>query len=93
MFTPLFHSVGPHAFNPKYTWAYNGLLVGNDPVAVDAIGVRILMAKRQQFFKEDRPINPPIKHVFLADTRHHLGTADPSKIELIKLGWQDDTLI
>jgi len=93
MFTPLFHSVGPHAYNPQYTWAYNGLLVGNDPVAVDATGVRILMAKRKQFFQEDRPINPPTKHVFLADTRHHLGTADPSKIELIKLGWQRDSFI
>jgi hypothetical protein len=93
MFTPLFHSVGPHAYNPQYTWAYNGLLVGNDPVAVDATGVRILMAKRKQFFQEDRPINPPTKHVFLADTRHQLGTADPSKIELIKLGWQQDSLI
>jgi hypothetical protein len=93
MLTPLFHGVGPHHFSAKYTWAYKGLLVGFDPVAVDATGVRIIQAKRKLFFKEDRPINPPPKHIFLADTRHNLGTADPNKIELIKLGWSDDILI
>ena len=93
MLTPLFHGMGPHHFSPKYTWAYNGLLVGFDPVAVDATGVRIIQAKRKQFFGEDRPINPPPKHIFLADTRHHLGTADPNKIELIKVGWEKDILI
>ncbi len=93
MLTPLFHGMGPHHFNPKFTWAYNGLLVGFDPVAVDTTGVRILQAKRKQFFGEDRPINPPAKHIFLADTRHKLGTADPSKIDLIKVGWKKDVFI
>jgi len=93
MLTPLFHSVGPHGFNPSYVWKYNGLLVGLDPVAVDATGARIIQAKRREFFGEDRPINPPPKHIGLADTRHHLGTADPNKIELIKLGGQDGILI
>lgn len=93
MFTPLFHGVGPHHFNPQYIWPYNGLIVGLDPVAVDAVGVRILQAKRNQFFKDDRPLNPPPKHIFLADTRHHLGTSDPDKIELIKLGWRKDIFI
>jgi hypothetical protein len=93
MLTPLFHSVGPHDYNPTYTWKYNGMLVGLDPVAVDATGVRILMAKRRDYFEEDRPINPPPKHVFLADTRHNLGTSDERKIELIKLGWEDGRLI
>ncbi|HUU05166.1 MAG TPA: DUF362 domain-containing protein [Patescibacteria group bacterium] len=93
MLTPLFHSVGPHGFNPAYVWKYYGLLVGLDPVAVDACGARIIQAKRREFFGEDRPINPPPKHIELADTRHHLGTADPNKIELVKLGWQEGILI
>ena len=93
MFTPLFHGIGPHHFNPQYVWPYKGMLVGFDPVAIDATGVRILRAKRKAYFKEDRPLNPPPKHIFLADTRHHLGTADPEKIELIKLGWEEDILI
>ncbi len=93
MLTPLFHGVGPHHFSPKYVWAYNGLLVGRDPVAVDAVGVRIIQAKRKAYFGEERPINPPPKHILLADTRHHLGTADPDKIELLRLGWMEESLI
>ncbi|APF20919.1 hypothetical protein Calab_0992 [Caldithrix abyssi DSM 13497] len=93
MFTPLFHGMGPHHFNPRFTWRYNGLLVGFDPVAVDAVGVQIIQAKRRLYFGEDRPINPPPKHIVLAETRHALGYANPQKIELITLGWQKDLLL
>jgi hypothetical protein len=78
LFTPLFQGIGPHHYNPKY---------------VDSIGVHILLAKRKEYFGEVRPLNPPPKHIFLADTRHHLGTADPQKIDLIKIGWKEDILI
>ena len=40
-----------------------------------------------------KALNPPAKHVFLADTRHHLGIADYSRIEPVKAGWGDDILI
>lgn len=93
MFTPQFNSVGPHSFSADYVWSYKGLLLGVDPVAVDSVGLRIIQAKRNDYFKEDRPLNPPAKHIELADSRHHLGTADPSKIELIRLGWDQDILI
>lgn len=93
MLTPLFHGAGPHHFNPAYIWPYNGLIVGLDPVAVDATGIRIIQAKRREHFGEEKPINPPPKHIFLADTRHHLGVADPNKIDLIRLGWQENILI
>jgi hypothetical protein len=93
MFTPQFQSVGPHSFSPDYVWEYKGLLVGLDPVAVDSVGLRIINAKRNQYFKEERPLNPPAKHIELADTEYKLGTADPKKIELIKLGWDKGLLI
>ncbi len=93
LFTPLFHGIGPHHFNPKYTWAYKGLLAGFDPVAVDSVGVRILQSKRNEYFGEMRPLNPPPKHIIMADTRHHLGTADLKKIDLIKIGWKADIQI
>ena len=93
MFTPQFNSVGPHSFSADYVWSYKGLLLGVDPVAVDSVGLRIIQAKRNEYFKEDRPLNPPAKHIEIADTRHHLGTADPSKIELVRLGWENDILI
>jgi hypothetical protein len=93
MFTPQFHGVGPQNFNPKYVWNYYGLVVGFDPVACDSVGLRIIEAKRRAFFGEERPLAPPAKHIALADTRHHLGTADPSKIEIVRIGYDEDSLI
>ena len=93
MLNPLFHGVGPHHFNKQFTWEYKGMLVGFDPVAIDSVGLRIIQAKRREYFGSDEPLNPPAKHIMLADTRHHLGTADPDKIELVKLGWDKDLLI
>ena len=93
MVTPLFHGVGPHHFNKTYTWPYQGIIVGYDPVAVDSVGLRIIQARRSEFFDEETPLNPPAKHIELADTRHHLGTADPQKIDLVKLGYSENSLI
>ncbi|MCX6151223.1 MAG: DUF362 domain-containing protein [Ignavibacteriales bacterium] len=93
MLTPQFHSVGPHGYSPEYIWQYKGLIVSTDPVAADAVGLKIIEAKRKEFFKEDKPLSPPAKHIELADTRHHLGTADLKKMELIKIGWKENILI
>jgi hypothetical protein len=93
MFTPQFHCVGPHTFNPKYVWKYYGLMLGFDPVAVDSVGLRIVEAIRREYFAEDRPLNPPAKHIAIADTKYHLGTADPQKIELIKIGTDKDIFV
>jgi hypothetical protein len=93
MFTPQFHHIAPSTFTEEYSWKYNGLLVGFDPVAVDTTGLKIIEAKRRDYFKEDKPLNPPAKHIAIADTRYHLGTSDPSKIELIKLGWNENRFV
>lgn len=93
MFTPLFYGTGPHHFSPKYVWKYNGILVGTDPVAVDSVGVNIITAKRREFFGEERPISPPPKHIYVADTKYKLGNSDLNKIELIKLGTKEGILI
>ena len=93
MFTPQFHSFGPHSFNPKYVWKYYGLLMGFDPVSVDATGLRIIEAIRKDYFADDRPLNPPAKHIAVADSKYHLGTADPQKIELIKIGYDKDSFV
>jgi hypothetical protein len=93
MFTPQFHSFGPHSFNPKYVWKYHGLMLGFDAVAVDATGLRIIEAIRRDYFAEDRPLNPPAKHIAVADTKYHLGTADPLKIELIKIGYDEASFV
>ena len=93
MFTPLFHGVGAHHFSKEFIWPYKGLVVSLDPVAADSVGLQIINAKRKEFFGEDKPLNPPAKHIYLADTRHHLGNADPKNIELIKLGFKEGLFI
>ena len=40
-----------------------------------------------------RAFPPVAKHIEVADKVHGIGTADPNKIELIKLGWKEDILI
>lgn len=86
-------SFGPRGFNPKYVWKYHGVLMGFDPVAVDATGLRIIEAIRRAYFGEDRSLSPPAKHIAIADTKYHLGTADPGKIELIKLGYDEVSFV
>jgi len=93
MFTPLFHGVGAHHFDPTYTWKYGGLLVGTDPVAVDTVGLRIIQLKRKSYFGEDRPVKPVAHHIAFADTKYGLGTSNLDKINLIKIGDKEDILI
>ncbi len=93
MLTPLFQSEGPHDFNAKYTWPYKGLIVSADPVAADATGLRILEAKRRAFFGTDQPFEVPPKHIRVAAEKFGIGVADPSRIQLKKMGWSDDALI
>jgi len=91
--TPQFHGRGPHHFSRRYVWSYKGLIVGQDPVAVDSIGLRLIMAKRRIELGKAQELPPVPKHIQLADTRHHLGTSDPARIELIKLGWTEGILV
>jgi hypothetical protein len=93
LLSPLFHGVGRHHFDSTYTWKYKGLLVGTDPVALDAVGLRIFEAKRLDYFGEERPLKPPAHHIVFADTKHKVGTSDLRRIELIKLGWKEGILI
>jgi len=91
--TPQFHGRGPHHFSRRYVWSYKGLIVGQDPVAVDTIGLRLLMAKRREVLGKDQELPPVPKHIQLADTRHGIGVSDINAIELIKLGWDEDILV
>jgi hypothetical protein len=69
------------------------LIVSADPVAADATGARIIQAKRNEYFGEDKPISPPPRHIEAADIKYALGNSHPDRIELIKLGWEKDILI
>jgi len=91
--TPQFYGRGANFFDKRYVWPYKGLIVGTDPVAVDAIGAHLLQAKRIAFFSEDRPLDVPPIHIMVADKTYHLGVSDLSRIQLIKLGWKEEVLI
>jgi hypothetical protein len=93
MLTPQFHCMGPHHFDPEYVWPYGGLLVGTDPVAIDAVGLRILEAKRRLYFQEETRMRPPVRHIAAAETKHHVGIADPGRIEVVRIGWDEGILI
>lgn len=93
MLTPQFHSLGPHSFSTQFVWPYGGLIVGTDVVAVDAVGARIIQAKRRLHFGDDRPISPPPHHIQFADTRYGLGNSDAAKIDLVRIGHSGDALI
>lgn len=90
---PQFHGRGPHHFDPRYVWNYKGLIVSTDTVAVDAVGLKLIQAKRRQYFGEEVELETTPKHIMVAGEKHHVGVSDLSKIELIKLGWQKDILI
>ncbi len=90
--TPQFYGRGTNV-DKRYVWSYKGLIVGTDPVAVDAVGAHLLQTKRIAFFGEDRALDVPPIHITVADKEYHLGVSDLSRIQLIKLGWMDEILI
>jgi hypothetical protein len=91
--TPQFYGRGAHFFDKRYIWPYKGLIVGTDPVAVDAVGAHLLQVKRIAFFGEDKALDVPPVHIVAADKKYHLGVSDLNRIQLIKLGWMEEVLI
>jgi hypothetical protein len=91
--TPQFYGRGANFFDKRYVWSYKGLILGTDPVAVDAIGAHLLQAKRIAFFGEDKALDVPPIHIMVADKKYHLGVSDLSRIQLIKLGWMEEVLV
>ncbi len=90
---PQFHGRGAHHFDPRYVWNYKGLIISTDAVAVDAVGLKLIQAKRREHFGEEVELETTPKHVNVAGEKHKVGVSDLSRIELIKLGWQEGILI
>ncbi|HSB05587.1 MAG TPA: DUF362 domain-containing protein, partial [Thermodesulfobacteriota bacterium] len=88
-----FYGRGPHFFDRRFASYYKGILIGIDPVALDAIGARLLQLQRVAHFGEDRPLDATPKHIFAADEKYKLGVSDLNRIEIIKLGWTEGALI
>ena len=79
--------------DPRYLWDYKGLIASADPVAADAIGLQIVMAKRRALRGEEWPLSPPPLCVSVADEKFGLGTSRMSEIALERVGWARDMLI
>jgi hypothetical protein len=79
--------------DPRYKWAYNGLIASLDPVAVDAVGLKIISAKREALRGEPWPISPPPICIEAADKVYKLGNSDPAKIDIKVFGWKENLLV
>jgi len=78
---------GGPSFMPQWTWAYNGLLVAQDPVALDYTGWQIIEKKRSE--KGMKPLEAmgraPVYIATAADGQHQLGTNDPGRTEKVEV--------
>jgi hypothetical protein len=83
---------GPQA-DPRYQWAYNGLIAGTDPVAVETVCLKIMTEKRHALRGEHWPISPPAICVEAADKVYGLGTSKMEEIKIAHFGWEEDLLL
>jgi hypothetical protein len=83
---------GPQ-INPAYRWSYRGVMVGQDPVAVDTVALAICCQKRREYRSEEWPITPPPLQLVDAEQRYGLGVADPERIALLCEGWSEGLLV
>jgi len=79
--------------DPRYRWAYGGLVAGKDPVAVETVCLKIIMEKRTQMKGEPWPLSPPPVCVETADKVYGLGTSKWEEIVLEKTGWTKGGLV
>ena len=79
--------------DPRYKWAYNGLIAGTDPVAVDTVCLKIIMNKREALRGEPWPLSPPPLCVEAADKVYGLGTSQIENIKIEHYGWNEDLLL
>jgi uncharacterized protein (DUF362 family) len=78
---------GGPAFKPEHSWRHNGLIVSQDPVALDYTGWQIVERKRAEnglktLEAEDRA---PRYIATAADAEHRLGTCDPRAIAAVEV--------
>ncbi|MBA4416563.1 MAG: hypothetical protein C0392_01440 [Syntrophus sp. (in: bacteria)] len=91
--TPQFYGRGANFFDRRYVWPYKGLIMGTDPVAVDAVGAELLRLKRIAHFGEDRPLDVAPIHITVAEYKYHLGVSDIKRIDIRRIGWKEDILL
>lgn len=71
---------GGPAYSPSFAWEYGGFLVAEDAVALDAVALTIIDAKRKEMgLKSVKNEGKPAKYIASASKRN-LGVADLTKI-------------
>ena len=77
---------GPN-FRPEHLWYPNALIVGQDPVAIDYTGWKMLERKRAEVGLPtvESTGRPTTFLVTAADAKHNLGTNDPRRIHLMEV--------
>jgi len=79
--------------DPRYQWAYNGLVAGTDPVAVETVCLKIITEKRKTIRGEPWPLSPPPICVETADKIYGLGTSKLEEIKIEHYGWKKELLL
>jgi hypothetical protein len=79
--------------DPRYKWAYNGLIAGTDPVAVETVCLRIIREKRKAMRGEPWPLSPPPLCIEAADKVYGLGTSNWDNIKVETYGWEEGLLL
>ena len=76
---------GGPGYNPTWVWDYNGLLIAQDPVALDCIGMGIIEKKREMMGMESlKQAGREAKHIGSA-ARLGLGTDRIDRIDSVNL--------
>lgn len=83
---------GPQ-IDPRYQWTYNGIIASTDPVAAEAVGLKIIQAKRDEIKGEPWPLSPPPLCVEAADKKYGLGVSELARIKIVKSGWAEGALV
>jgi hypothetical protein len=73
---------GGPAFDPQFTKSIGAIYVSRDPVAIDSLVLPRVEAWRKQARID--PIGKMASHIHTAAELYHLGTDDPSRIQLIR---------
>ena len=79
--------------DPRYQWAYSGLIAGTDPVAVETVCLKVITQKREDMRNEPWLISPPPLCVKTADKVYGLGTSKMDEIKIQSFGWKQDLLV
>ena len=77
---------GGPSYRPEYAWNEDGLMVGEDRVAIDTVCAQIVQRKRaEKGLNTLEQKGTPLTYIATAaDAQHQLGTNDPARITLIE---------